>query len=418
VVLPPGTIGFCCVAHEGGPVSDDKNVRMKVPHASLDQAWNSNYYKDIRKRMLNGEEVQACRLCYYQESIGKDSYRNMHNTEWMRKSGAEIKRRIEYSEENNFEVDQGALYLDLRLGNTCNLKCRMCNPYNSSKIAAETETLLKVDEKFKTVYNRHHGDRVYKIPKWQEDPDFWEGVYKQLPSLRKIYLTGGEPTLIKKNYEFLKKCIETGHSKHIFLMFNINCTTLTEEFLSYLKHFEFVLINASIDGLGEVNEYIRGSSNWDLIDKNFERLLSVKGPVRVGVTPTIQIYNILNLDSLLGYIRDKSDQASRTVDLDFLYVTDPAYLDIRILPDSIKEKAAERLEAFAATSSKYVNKNPNLKNSLGSLLRALKINAGSRQDLLNDFADYTRSLDQFRNENFSRSLPELNQLLSEAGVHI
>ncbi len=139
-----------------------------------------------------------------------------------------------------------------------------------------------------------------------DDPAFWEGIYAQLPSLRKVYLTGGEPTLIRKNQEFLRKCVETGHAKHISLMFNVNCTHLPEEFVSLLRQFEFVLINASIDGFDDVNSFIRGGSDWATIDKNFRTMLEIEGQVQIGVTPTVQIYNVLSLVPLLEYIEGAS----------------------------------------------------------------------------------------------------------------
>lgn len=392
--------------------------RMKVPQSQLSEAWNSEYQKDIRRKMLNGEPVSPCKLCYYQESIGKESYREMHNKEWMDKAGPEIEERIRYSSQHDFAVKDGALYLDLRLGNLCNLKCRMCNPYNSTKIASETERLMKSDAEFNSVYTKYYGKDVYDIPKWYDEPSFWEGIYQQLPSLRKVYLTGGEPTLIKKNYEFLKKCVETGHSKHIFLMFNINCTNLSDEFVSYLKHFEFVLINASIDGFGEVNEYIRGSSNWDLIHTNFTKLLRIGKPVQIGVTPTVQVYNVLNIVELLEYIEQTTRELGQTVNVDFLYVTDPPFLDIRILPDSTRRIALDKLTAYVKRSTKFVNSNANLANSVQSLINALTVKPSVNAERLTDFARYTKSLDVSRGENFNRSLLQLSESLRHEGVHI
>ena len=416
LVLPPGTIGYCCVAKEGGPVLKKDGNRLRVPAATLSEAWNSDYQRDVRKKMLNGESLSACQLCYYQESIGKNSYRQMHNQEWLEKERAEIESRIDYSRNHDFAVKDGALYLDLRLGNLCNLKCRMCNPHNSTKIAAETEGLLKSDVEFKAVYAKYYGEDAVRIPKWYEDQTFWDGIYSQLGSLKKVYLTGGEPTLIKKNYEFLKKCVDSGHSKHIFLMFNINCTNLTDEFLSYLEHFEFVLVNASIDGFKSVNEYIRGSSDWDVVSANFFKLLRAKGPLQIGVTPTIQVYNVLSITDLLEYVERVSLEAGKSVNLDFLYVTDPPYLDIRILSPSIRQIALGKVLAYLAKSSDFVNSNKYLKNSLDSLVNALRSTAPANMEKLAEFAQYTKSLDRARGENFNVSLPVLSHSLASEGI--
>lgn len=418
VVLPPGTAGFCCVAKDGGPVQDGSGKSMKIPGARLSEAWNSDFQKGIREKMLNGEKVSGCNLCYYQESIQKKSYRQMHNEEWLRKDRKEILRRIEASKHNGFRVEEGPTYLDLRLGNLCNLKCRMCNPYNSTKIASETEKLLEADPEFKSVYSRYYGDKVYKIPRWFEDENFWDDIHRQLPSLRKVYLTGGEPTLIKQNYEFLKRCVESGHAKHIFLMFNINCTHLTDEFMSYMKHFEFVLINASIDGVGPVNNYIRGASDWSVVSANLNKLLRIPGNVKIGVTPTVQIYNVLSLCELLDYIFETEASNQTKVNVDFLYVTDPQFLDIRILPPAVKDLAIKKIESFQATSKFWGRADNTVRNQVDSLLNALSNPGPANAAKLEEFVKYTRALDRSRGESFEDSLPDIFEALRLEGVNI
>lgn len=417
VVLPPGTVGFCCVAKDGGPVAGSDGKSLKVPAARLSDAWNSDFQRSVREKMLKGEKVAGCNLCYYQESIKKKSYRQMHNEEWMVKDGREVSRRIEASKHNGFRVEAGPTYLDLRLGNLCNLKCRMCNPYNSTKIASETEKLLAESPDFKEVYSKYYGDKVYKIPKWFEDPGFWEDIYQQLPSLRKVYLTGGEPTLIKQNYEFLKKCVETGHAKHIFLMFNINCTHLTDEFMSYLKHFEFVLINASIDGVGETNNYIRGASDWTVVKENFRKLVKIPGNIKVGITPTIQIYNVLNITEILDFVFETEAETDSEINVDFLYVTDPQFLDIRHLPAAIKRQAILQIEEFKE-KFRFQRAGPTTHRLVDSLINALNPEVTGDTDKLGEFVKYTRALDLSRKESFRHSLPRISESLAQQGINV
>lgn len=414
VVLPPGTVGYCCVASEGGPVYDENKQRMKVPSQTLQEAWNSPYMRQIREKMLREEEVAGCKLCYYQEQIGKKSYRQMHNEEWKRKAPLEVSQRLANSVHDKYEVAGSPLYLDLRLGNLCNLKCRMCNGYNSTKIAAENEKLMEKDTSYREFMKKMGTDSVAKIPRWYEAESFWEEVKGMVPTLRKVYLTGGEPTLIKRNLEFLKYCVETGHSKHIFLMFNINGTTLTDEFLQFLPFFEFVLINVSIDGYGPLNSYIRNGSDWSVIDKNLRRLLQLKGPIKIGITPTIQIYNIFGLDRLLEYVENVAKDVQKQIEVDFLYVTDPAYLDIQQLPLRIKQKALQKIIVYRAHAEKYISKNKNLENSLDSLERALKQETEPSMGI-EDFLSYTRLLDVHRNEGLAEANPQLYTELNAEG---
>lgn len=416
VVQSTGKVGFCCVAKGGGIIQKDGGGSYRAGQDKLESAWNSQHMRDIRKGMIEGAHVPGCELCYFQESIEKKSYREMHNEEWMNKARAEIEARVEESQRNDYRLDKPALYLDLRLGNLCNLKCRSCNPYNSSQIHRETLQLLDGNPEYNAFYSRHNGaHRPPATAEWYESDEFWDEVIRSIPNLRKVYLTGGEPTLIEKNYKFMQACIDSGYSKNIFLMFNINCTNVQDKFLSYLPHFEFVLVNASIDGLGPANEYIRYLSKWETIDKNFRKLVALPSNVQVGVTPVIQIYNILSITELLDYIESVSHSSGRDINVDFLYATDPGYINPQILPASIKAEAVARLEAYKKRSRTYQTQRF-LKNSIDSCINLLSDGTEPDMAKLQDFADYTRMLDIHRKQKLHDVFPELAARLEDEGI--
>lgn len=416
VVQSSGRLSFCCVADKGGTVLKEDGSDYLAAHDKLSEAWNSNYMRDVRKAMLSGEKVAACQLCYFQEGIGKKSYREMHNEEWMNQYGDEIEARIQKSVENDYHLDEPALYLDLRLGNLCNLKCRSCNPYNSSQIFRETDQLLSEDPDFSAVWSRQFGGRPAPMDNWYDRDELWEEIMASIPKLRKVYLTGGEPTLIENNYHFLQACVDSGHSKNIFLLLNSNCTTLQDRFLELLPHFRLVVLNASIDGHGSVNEYIRFLSRWETVSKNFEKLLKVPGNVQVGVTPVVQIYNALSITDLLDYVEKMSEEHSKKISVDFLYATHPSYLDLNILPESVRKAAVEKMHQFVRRSKNY-GKEGFLTNSIDSWLTLMQRPQSEDADWrLKDFVQYTQSLDRKRNQVFARQFPELHSLLAQEGT--
>lgn len=418
VVQSTGKISFCCVAKNGGNLRRQTVDGPRHFHASEDRladAWNSDHMRSIRKGMLAGEKVPGCELCYFQESIGKRSYREMHNEEWINRAGDEIQRRIEESKLNDFNVKTPAMYLDLRLGNLCNLKCRSCNSYNSSQIHRETSNLIDTDPEYAAFYERHNGPgKPPSFPNWFESDAFWDEVIESIPNLSKVYLTGGEPTLIEKNYKFMQACIDSGHARNIFLMFNINCTNVQDRFLEYLPHFQFVLINASIDGFGPANEYLRHLSRWETVDKNFRRLASLPKNVQIGVTPVVQVYNILSITDLLDYIEKVSMEHHREINVDFLYATGPNYINAQILPHSIKEEAIRRLEAYKRRSTTYGSQRF-LQNSVDSCINMLSDQPAGDEAKIHDFVQYTRLLDKHRKQSLEHTFPELAQRLEQEG---
>lgn len=418
VVQSNGKVSFCCVAKGGGMVKKENGNGFRAGVDTLASAWNSDHMRSIRKGMLEGNQVPGCELCYFQESIGKTSYREMHNEEWLNKARAEIEARVEGSRSADFEVEKPALYLDLRLGNLCNLKCRSCNPFNSSQIHREVVQLHDTNEEYRDFWNRFNGGKKpTETPEWYESDLFWDEVIQSIPNLRKVYLTGGEPTLIDRNYKFLQACIESGHAKNIFLMFNINCTNVQDKFLEYLPHFQFVLINASIDGFGQENEYIRFLSRWETIDRNFKKLVQLPSNVQIGVTPVLQIYNVLTITRLLDYIEAVATDSKRDLNVDFLYATDPTYINVAILPPAVKQEAIRRLEKYKARSRTYQTQRF-LKNSIDSCINLLNEQPVTDADKMKDFVAYTRMLDNHRKQRLDHTLPDLGGLLGTEGYSI
>jgi sulfatase maturation enzyme AslB (radical SAM superfamily) len=88
-----------------------------------------------------------------------------------------------------------------------------------------------------------------------------------------IFLTGGEPTLITQNIDFLEELVSLGHSQHIELRFSTNLTNINQRLLNVLDHFGGIGINMSLDGMGDIAYIQRTPSNWTQILKNTDYLM-------------------------------------------------------------------------------------------------------------------------------------------------
>ncbi|MFA5491106.1 MAG: twitch domain-containing radical SAM protein [Candidimonas sp.] len=404
-----GDWNMCCISASAGKILKEDGSTYRAAHDSMESARTSPWMDQVRQDMLDGKEISACKHCYYQESIGKKSYREMFNQEWTDKLGID---EIERLTETN-KVIEGVQYLDLRLGNLCNLKCRMCHSFNSTMIGDEAKELLKEDESFKDIYGRYisRSEPADKF-EWFESDHFWHDVIDKIPNLRKIYMTGGEPTLIEGNYRFIDECVRSGHSKHITLMFNINCTNIQQRFIDQLEHFEFVILNCSIDAYGELNDYIRTNSRWKAISKNFEKLLKLPKNVQLGVTPVIQTYNVGQIVDLVQWVENHAIANDRSINVDFLYATHPAMLNASVLPRSYREMAAKRLDNFKQNSHIYKT-NSFAKNGIDSCINLLNKNTNEDQtQIVKDFINYTRILDLKRNQFLDQYNPELAEAIN------
>lgn len=411
---PTGTVSWCCVARDNFKNNDGTMFDLNKGD-KIESVWNNDHMRTIRKQMIEGETVKGCEHCYDLEDMGFPSYRTNYIRDWFEYSdhGEEIHRRIEQSIENDYVVDSAPMYLDFRLGNLCNLKCRMCQPQNSSQLQkeyAKIETANPEDAQF-IKDNFTWGQFAEHITPWQDDPEFLRQVEEWLPGVNKLYFTGGEPTIIERVYWIMEKCVELDIAKNIELVFNSNMTNIQSRFIGLVEQFKNVLMCISVDAYGHENEYIRGASHWSKVEENLRKYCASDVIGTILFSPVIQIYNILTIDKLLDFAEELEQEYGREVFVTFLICDYPTSLDFRNCPDSVREVAAERLTQWLERSKVLVNREGNVQ-TIQATIRALKENRKDnwRQELVT-FQRYTDMLDKNRNESMKEALPELWKLM-------
>ena len=137
----------------------------------------------------------------------------------------DILNRIKKSRTNGYRVEKPPVRLDIRPTNLCNLKCRMCDPYNSSKIEKEQEQMLK--KGITSFMHKDYFKRDKRFLNWHKNKEIWNTIYKWSPGIKDLYFTGGEPILIKEVWNFIDYLKEKELAKNIRIEFNTNCTQKT-----------------------------------------------------------------------------------------------------------------------------------------------------------------------------------------------
>jgi sulfatase maturation enzyme AslB (radical SAM superfamily) len=415
VVNTDATVQPCCMMQRNTHRLKDDNGKVLTINEKLSDSWNSNEMKFIRTEMVSGNKLVGCKVCYLQESSGRTSNRQYANSEWSNKLGSKhMFDLIDKAVLNGGELDYSLAYLDLRLGNLCNLKCRMCSPFNSSQIAKEHMELEKKDEAYKVVWAKTFGrfdSRINDVQSWFERDFLWDQIIDLIPSLKKVYMTGGEPTLIQNNFKFMNECIRKGR-RDIVLFFNTNCTNVNKKFTSLIGQFGRVNINASVDGVGAVNDYIRSPSHWEQISANVETLAQMPN-VHLGLTPTVQVYNVFNLVDTLKWVDTLNTKYRKNIFVDFLINVHPSHLSVTILPDEIRNKVANDLIEYKNTH--LTSSSPELTvNSVNGIIGLLqKPRAADWQEQLARFKIYTHSLDVERSQSLRSISAELADLINE-----
>lgn len=406
---------FCCIAR--GPGADlTKDGKLLRPGVDLiADAWNNDELKETRGKMLAGEQVEACRVCYYRESIGKTSNRQHSLNEWSWLLGKDqLDALFERAKNNEYVVDVPPVYLDLRLGSICNLKCRMCNPWNSTQIAKEHFELYDNNEGYRTLWHKKAGNNpIYLKEKneWYESNVLWDEIISMIPSLRKVYMTGGEPTLVEGNFKFMEKVIELGYQDKIILFFNMNCTNVNKRFLELIRKFKTVKINASLDGVGAANDYIRYPSKWPQVAENFERLAQEPN-VELRVSPCLTVYNALESEKIFYYIDEVRKKYNRSIGMDYLMNSGLDSLNSTILPFDVRQEALTRVLQLGKNVD--LMREPGVQDSFNGLVGILSspqdANAGQ---LIDEFKVYTEALDASRDQRLAEVFPEVYKALYE-----
>jgi pyruvate-formate lyase-activating enzyme len=415
VVNTDATMRPCCMMQRNFNRLKNKSGESLTVKNKFEDTWNCNEMKLIRNSMVSGNKVAGCNVCYLQENSGRTSNRQHANSEWSDKLGdTHLYQLIDKAILNGGELDYSLAYLDLRLGNLCNLKCRMCSPFNSSQIAKEHLDLEQRDEKYKIVWTKTFGrfdKRIAEVQEWFDQDILWDQVINLIPSLKKVYMTGGEPTLINNNFKFMQSCIDQGR-KDIVLFFNTNCTNVNKKFTSLISQFDRVNINASIDGVGAVNDYIRNPSHWSQISENVETLAKMPNVV-LGITPTVQTYNIFNLVDILNWVDELNAKYKKNIFVDFLINVHPTHLAVGILPDEIRSRVEKQLIEYKNTkiTPRSHQLTVNSINGIIGLLQKPRVEDWPEQ--LERFKDYTNSLDTERNQNLRNISTELADLINE-----
>lgn len=345
--------------------------RSMTPVARLQDLTNfqsSPEYNAIRKKMLDGERIPShCSSCYRLEDQGITSARQQETVEWAHR--LRIKNL-----QDLVEISKPAYY-EVRASNKCNLQCRMCEPQASHLIEREYRNigLIKKDQKIKEKYKT--GFEIVDL-----DQAF------------KIYVAGGEPTVMKEFYKFLQQCIDNDKTDIEFLI-NTNGTNINEKFKKQLAHFKNFHFIFSIDGHGQLNHYIRWPSDWDQIIGNWEYLIS-QGH-KISINTTVSIYNISSLHKLYEFI-DRSFPGTIT------HCAIAENLSPYLFPD--KDIAIDSLSKVMETGC-YRN-DPLFASSIDGYFRYFR-DRHVKQDL-SDFFRFNDLLDQSRKIRLADYIPELD----------
>ena len=429
---PNGDMRLCCTAnasgagnnHTVGLIKNNDGSHANFGKITPMEAWNSDFMKNVRTTMLEGKIPASCTGCFKEESQGIVSKRIWETGTWYKDEGVDIKELIQQTEEDG-TVPEQLQYLDLRLGHTCNIKCVMCSPHDSSKWVADWQKLVPQLQN-DNVKNQMRWDKKEFNNKWHEKESFWKELYAQIPNLKQVYFAGGEPLMIKEHKTFLEEIVRQGYQNNILLRYNSNGLLVDKDLIKLWSKFRKVKFAVSVDASFERDDYIRFPTNFSEVERTLHMLDNTPDNIHVSMATAVQIFNIKHIPD---FIKWKVNSNFKKMNVGLIggnimggglvnahLVHIPTFLNITMLPEADKQDVHARFAELKqwlwnnyTQDDEFWIHNPKGWRQWEGLLKHMDSRDSSH--LLPGFKEYVNKLDAIRGLDAATIFPELAHLL-------
>jgi sulfatase maturation enzyme AslB (radical SAM superfamily) len=329
-----GAVKVCCRSAPIGYIQKE----------SLEEIWNGENMKKVRRQVLNNERPDVCKPCFDLEDQGVQSLRQRHTAGVIPEARVNLYPDALNALNDDFTMPFELPTMEIKLNNLCNLKCRMCNPLDSTSwkdwnevkpfYAKENNILVPIIDSLTDTPGKYIGP-------FDNSENWWDSFTKLLPHFRRVEFAGGEPLMDPYHYKILDLLAPYGHN--IELKYATNGTTLGikggRTIHDYWPKFKSIAVNVSIDGLHDIYEYIRGNGRFSEIEENVKVFKSFPNVSRVVGAFTVQANNIMQIDRVIDYFIN-------TMGIVFYShrVNYPMALSAQVVPPELKAKVVARLE--------------------------------------------------------------------------
>ena len=264
---------------------------------TLEQHWNSDHMKSVRRRMMSGEQLPECDVCNDQ-LLNTDVYRTYF---WHLFKHKYSDVMAATSEDGYYEPLP--VSWDYRFSNLCNFKCRTCGDMLSSAWETEQKQHNMINwSNPKNLWMRN--DVKQQIEKFQDsvvEQEFSQAVEQH--RIEEVYWVGGEPLMYKQHWQYMQRIIELGDGPRVYARYNTNLSrvdyrgiNLYRDILSGLRDWQ---ICASLDGTGSIGEYIRTGLDYDQWLENFRGAIAIqRHPRQVRIDFTLTLPGMFEVGSI------------------------------------------------------------------------------------------------------------------------
>ena len=396
-----GAIKVCCRSAPIGYIQNE----------TLEEVWNGNAMREVRRQVLNDERPEVCKPCFDLEDQGVQSLRQRHIAGVIPEARVNLYPDALDALDEDYNMPFELPTMEIKLNNLCNLRCRMCNPLDSTSwkdwdqvtdfYKKEDNILIPIVDALVTKPGQYIGP-------FDNSENWWSSFEKLLPFFRRVEFAGGEPLMDPYHYKILDKLAVYGDN--IELKYATNGTTLGikggRTIHDYWPKFKSIAVNVSIDGVYDTYEYIRGNGKFSVIEENIEVFKSFPNVSRVVGAFTVQANNIMQIDKVIDHFINKMGIIFYSHRVNY-----PMSLSAQVLPPELKAKVIARLEEMKPEVLEYpMVKQHKLLETVTLQQIQDNINFLQAKCMYNthwqDCIEFNRRLDKTRGQDFLASNPE------------
>lgn len=375
-----GSVKPCCYFTDNITQPDGTPYHAGIH--SLKEIYNSEYMRNLRQMFREGKKPTQCSRCWNEEADGVDSKRQ--------------KLKYRFPAEGfhaNYEQDDAnnLMFISIGFGNTCNFKCRICDPGSSSSIAEEILSQPEVVNK-----KAHPVFEILTASKWikSDDAAVWTSLADPTINVTQFDFAGGEPLLVPRHYETLSQLIALDRAKNVSLRYNTNGSIFPDKHIDLWREFKQVSIDLSIDNIGPRFEYERSNGVWEQNLDNLKKFFSLRSDkIKINLHLAISILNVYYLPEICDWITEQSFDGKY-----FSMLYNPKFLNISHITEDARNVILKKLSGYHSSDAEL---ELFLQNTVSVLQQLSPITNTS------EFCDYMKQLDRYRNEDFSALYPEI-----------
>lgn len=370
------TVRACCMAKAYR--DNDGNVLKFSNDFSWEKLKQLDSYKKITNTLDSGEYPTECKACETDPIPVAKTYLRRYDVEL-------------------YSNDPKLKYIDLRLSNLCNLRCRMCHSGASNQIQKDYNNYAKED------LGDRYLNEYFQNKTYEEDQRYIihkpEDVIERLEwnDLQELAFYGGEPLLIKEYEVVMNHLIKNDVAKNVVYKMHTNCTKWTPEYQNMMNEFKNQVVYFSMEGIGPVNDYIRHPSRWKTLEENFLRYVEHCKVGYFGISIALTPVSLYYLHEVVEWVDEVVKKTGiKKLDLRPSWCFHPDPQLANVLTDAQRQRIVEQLDTDKAR--KHMHSHESICNKI--------LNVKYDEEMKNRFVKMYNFLDKRRRQPGLELLPD------------